>query len=121
MVAAALAAFRASADTRWLEVGRIAFEWFTGRNDAQLALYDPQTGGCHDGLSVDRVNMNQGAESTLAYLSARIQTEALELLTLSVRPKGSISSKRKPLEGAATGITGLSGRRAPSGTPYLNS
>jgi hypothetical protein len=38
-----------------------------GRNDLGFALYDSSTGGCSDGLHVDRVNENQGAESTLAF------------------------------------------------------
>ena len=45
-----------------------AFEWFHGSNDLGLALYDAQSGGCRDGLHIDRVNQNQGAESTLAFL-----------------------------------------------------
>ena len=44
-----------------------AFEWFLGRNDLGLPLYDSSTGGCGDGLHHDRVNENQGAESTLAF------------------------------------------------------
>ena len=51
----------------WHEEARLAFEWFLGRNDLGLPLYNPTTGGCCDGLHVDRVNLNQGAESTLAY------------------------------------------------------
>jgi hypothetical protein len=47
-----------------------AFEWFLGRNDLNLAVYDPTTGGCRDGLHPDRANENQGAESTLAFLQA---------------------------------------------------
>jgi glycosyltransferase involved in cell wall biosynthesis len=75
MVSASLAAYEVSGDRSWLDASRIAFEWFHGRNDLGLALYDPGSGGCRDGLSIDRVNRNQGAESTLAYLSARVQME----------------------------------------------
>lgn len=46
----------------------ICHEWFLGKNDLKVPLYDPETGGCCDGLESDRVNRNQGAESTLAYL-----------------------------------------------------
>ena len=38
------------------------------------ALYDPSSGG-FDGLHPDRVNGNQGAESTLAYLLSRLAFE----------------------------------------------
>jgi hypothetical protein len=46
-----------------------AFEWFLGWNDIGLELYSPNTGGCWDGLLADRINSNQGAESTLAFLA----------------------------------------------------
>jgi len=67
MVAACLEAFRATGETTWSKEARRAFEWFLGRNDLGLPLYDPGTGGCGDGLHCDRVNENQGAESTLAF------------------------------------------------------
>ena len=44
-----------------------AFEWFLGRNDLGVPLYDSTTGGCSDGLHADRINENQGAESSLAF------------------------------------------------------
>ena len=57
---------------------RSAFEWFLGRNDLGLELYDAATGGCRDGLHVDRVSQNQGAESTLAFLLALAEMKLLE-------------------------------------------
>ena len=47
-------------------------------NDLGLALYDPGTGGCRDGLHVDRLSQNQGAESTLAFLLSLAETRALQ-------------------------------------------
>jgi len=70
MVLAALDAQQISGDERWLVEARRAFDWFLGRNDLRLPLYDSSTGGCCDGLEVDRVNQNQGAESTLAFMLA---------------------------------------------------
>ncbi len=67
-VSACLAAYRATADGCWYEQAQSAFDWFIGRNDLGLELYSPEGGGCCDGLHVDRVNGNQGAESTLAFL-----------------------------------------------------
>jgi glycosyltransferase involved in cell wall biosynthesis len=67
-VSACLEAFRATADIWWYEQAQRAFDWFIGWNDLGLELYSPETGGCLDGLHVDRVNRNQGAESTLAFL-----------------------------------------------------
>jgi len=77
-VSACLEAYRSTNDVFWHDQARMAFEWFLGRNDLGLALYDPKTGGCCDGLHVDRVNANQGAESTLAYLIALAEMELLE-------------------------------------------
>jgi hypothetical protein len=77
-VSACLEAFRATRDPAWHEHARTAFEWFLGRNDLGLPLYNPKTGGCCDGLHMDRVNENQGAESTLAYLIALSEMKLLE-------------------------------------------
>jgi len=67
-VSACLEAYRATSDVWWYEHAQRAFDWFIGWNDLGSELYSPETGGCHDGLHVDRVNGNQGAESTLAFL-----------------------------------------------------
>jgi glycosyltransferase involved in cell wall biosynthesis len=67
MVSACLEAFRATQDVMWSREAKRAFEWFLGRNDLGLPLYDSTTGGCGDGLHHDRVNENQGAESSLAF------------------------------------------------------
>jgi len=68
MASACLEAYRATSDVWWYEQAQCAFDWFLGWNDLGLELYSPKTGGCRDGLHVDRVNRNQGAESTLAFL-----------------------------------------------------
>jgi hypothetical protein len=77
-VAACIEAYHATDDSAWLQESRLAFEWFLGGNDLGLDLYDPKTGGCHDGLQQDRVNANQGAESTLAFLLALGEMKLLE-------------------------------------------
>ena len=57
----------------------MSYRWFIGNNDLGLSLYDPTTGGCADGLHSDGVNLNQGAESTLAYwISHMVVEESLE-------------------------------------------
>ncbi len=68
MVSACLEAYRATSDLWWYDKAQRAFDWFIGWNDLGLELCSPKTGGCRDGLHVDRVNRNQGAESTLAFL-----------------------------------------------------
>ncbi len=78
MVSACLEAARISRDKRWRNEARRAFEWFLGRNDLNLPIYDPKTGGCRDGLHPDRPNENQGAESTLAFLQASLELRLSE-------------------------------------------
>jgi glycosyltransferase involved in cell wall biosynthesis len=67
-VSACLEAYRATSESWWYEQAERAFDWFIGWNDLGLELYSAKTGGCRDGLHMDRVNRNQGAESTLAFL-----------------------------------------------------
>ncbi len=78
MVSACHEAFRATHDPSWSREAKRAFEWFLGRNDLGLALYDFSAGGCSDGLHADRVNENQGAESTLAFHLALAEMHAAE-------------------------------------------
>ena len=88
-VSACIEAYHATGDMFWVKEARRAFEWFLGRNDLGLALYDPGTGGCRDGLQVDRVSQNQGAESTLAFLLALAEMQALQnTLTSFKEPAG---------------------------------
>jgi len=77
-VSACIEAYHATGDRFWVAEARRAFEWFLGRNDLGMALYDPGTGGCRDGLHVDRLSQNQGAESTLAFLLALAEEQALQ-------------------------------------------
>ncbi len=72
MLEAALAALRATRDRKWAAVAQRCFDWFLGANDLGIPVYDPATGGCYDGLHADRLNQNQGAESTLAWLLSLI-------------------------------------------------
>lgn len=78
MVSACLEAYKISGDKRWHKEARRAFEWFLGRNDLSIPIYDPTTGGCRDGLHPDRPNQNQGAESTLAFLQALMELRLAE-------------------------------------------
>lgn len=52
-----------------------AFNWFLGNNRLHQIIYNPCTGGCYDGLEKSHVNLNQGAESTVSYLMARLTVE----------------------------------------------
>ncbi len=73
MVSACLEALRVTRQRRWFNEAQKAFDWFLGRNDVGLSLYDPATGGCYDALHPQRVNENQGAEATLAFLLALVE------------------------------------------------
>jgi glycosyltransferase involved in cell wall biosynthesis len=53
----------------------ISFNWFLGANHLHQIIYNPCTGGCYDGLEENYVNLNQGAESTVSYLMARLTVE----------------------------------------------
>ena len=79
MVSACLEARRLTNDERWLRYARRSFGWFLGQNHAQRSLYDAATGGCRDGLHPDRMNENQGAESTLAFQLALLEMRSSEL------------------------------------------
>lgn len=54
---------------------KLSFEWFLGKNDLNLPLFDPETNGCNDGLEEVAVNRNQGAESTISYLMSWLIVE----------------------------------------------
>jgi glycosyltransferase involved in cell wall biosynthesis len=77
-VSASLTAQEITGDERWGARAQTAFDWFIGRNDLRLSLYDAATGGCRDGLHPDRCNQNQGAESTLSFLLALLEIRHAE-------------------------------------------
>jgi hypothetical protein len=70
-------AYAASGDERWKRGVESAVGWFLGENDGHIRLYDPGTGGGYDGLLPHGHSENQGAESTLALISALQQGIAL--------------------------------------------
>lgn len=87
LVSACLEAWRQTGDAEWYTHAEWAFGWFLGRNDLGLPLYDATTGGCYDGLHPDRVNKNQGAESTLAFLHSLLELrEAQRVMALATEP-----------------------------------
>ncbi len=62
-------------DEQYKQKMEIAFSWFLGNNHLNQIIYNPCTGGCYDGLEENYVNLNQGAESTVSYLMARLTIE----------------------------------------------
>lgn len=62
-----------------------SFNWFLGNNHLNQIIYNPTTGGCYDGLEKNYVNLNQGAESTVSYLMARLCIEKANLDLIPVK------------------------------------
>jgi glycosyltransferase involved in cell wall biosynthesis len=81
-VSACVQAYVLTNGQSWLGEASCAFRWFLGENDLQVSLYDATTGGCRDGLHPDRVNENQGAESTLSFLMALLDMQGVEVASL---------------------------------------
>jgi glycosyltransferase involved in cell wall biosynthesis len=75
-ISACLVAYKVTHEEFWRTEARHVFAWFLGTNDLRVPLYDATTGGCRDGLHPDRVNENQGAESTLSFLMALLDSQA---------------------------------------------
>lgn len=73
LVEACLSAAQITGERRWADHAWRCFRWFVGDNDLGVPLYNPDTGGCHDGLERHGPNQNQGAESTLAYALSVLQ------------------------------------------------
>ena len=73
---------------------RTAFEWFLGRNYLNQIVHNPVSGGCYDGLEKDNPNLNQGAESTVCYLIARLVLEKYQKQDSFIRKVPSIEEKQ---------------------------
>jgi glycosyltransferase involved in cell wall biosynthesis len=79
MVDACIEAYHVTREEEWARHAQKAFYWFLGENDLRTALVDFTTGGCRDGLHPDRVNENQGAESTLAWLMSLLLMQDIQM------------------------------------------
>ncbi len=66
-------AYCATSEERYYRMAHLAFQWFLGRNSIGKTVYDERTGGCHDGITPDGVNLNMGAESLLAFFLAYLR------------------------------------------------
>jgi glycosyltransferase involved in cell wall biosynthesis len=84
MVQTLTLAYEISKKEEYKEKAITAFHWFLGNNSLRQMIYNEDTGGCHDGLGEFSINLNQGAESTISYLMARLTLEnkAIDLINL---------------------------------------
>jgi glycosyltransferase involved in cell wall biosynthesis len=83
MIGASLEAYECTQREEWMQLASTCFNWYLGKNDQHIQLYDYATGGCRDGLEAEGVNENQGAESTLSYLSSLLAIYNLRGLTVN--------------------------------------
>jgi glycosyltransferase involved in cell wall biosynthesis len=81
MIGASIEAYECTEREEWVQLALTCFNWFLGKNDQKMKLYDHTGGGCRDGLMSDGVNENQGAESTLSYLCSLLALYNLRGLT----------------------------------------
>lgn len=79
--------YNAFKEEKYLQQMKMAFNWFLGDNHLHQIIYNPATGGCYDGLEDQYVNLNQGAESTVSYLMARLTMEKQLKETISKKVK----------------------------------
>lgn len=77
MVQTLLVAWQTTGKQRYRKLALDTFQWFLGKNHLNQMVYDESTGGCYDGLGQQTLNLNQGAESTISYLLARLALEEL--------------------------------------------
>ena len=73
-----ITAYQVTKKKIYLHKARLAFDWFLGKNHLNQMIYDEATGGCYDGLGKYSINFNQGAESTISYLLARLAMEKVK-------------------------------------------
>jgi len=100
LVDACIEAYHVTREDYWIEQAKKAFYWFLGENDIRTPVYDFTTGGCRDGLHPDRLNENQGAESTLAWLMSLLQMQDLQMeLSLAEIP-GEKPAEKRPVRKA---------------------
>jgi glycosyltransferase involved in cell wall biosynthesis len=88
-IAACLSAWRADDDAEWKAMATKVFSWFLGNNDLSIALVDPETGSCRDGLHPDRANENRGGESVVCYLLGL--AEIRQLARVSINPTNPVA------------------------------
>lgn len=70
MIMACREAFQVTGRKDFRDMAQMALAWYQGKNVHNLHLYDPETGGCYDGLTPVGLNQNQGGEALISLLLA---------------------------------------------------
>jgi len=78
MVQTLSVAYDITKENRYMKLAIEVFHWFLGKNSLNQEVYNTLTGGCHDGIGENSLNMNQGAESSISYLLARLSLQILK-------------------------------------------
>jgi hypothetical protein len=73
-------AFTLTGNPDWSARVVLALDWFEGRNDSAAVMWDSHSGGGYDGLRADGPNTNEGAESTLAFVSTLQRARAARMV-----------------------------------------
>lgn len=79
-----LVAYDVAGDREMLELARLSFAWYSGKNSCGKSLIDGETGGCCDGITSDGINQNQGAESIVGYCMANFSIERFKAVDSSL-------------------------------------
>jgi len=79
IVEAAAEAFKITGEEKYLDAAQTAFEWFHGKNTQNVTLYNAKKDTCHDGVTPNGLNQNQGAESTLSYYMAYLTLRSIDV------------------------------------------
>jgi len=67
-VLAHLEAYDVTTEKKYLQKAKKCHAWYEGVNSKGISLIDEESGGCHDGLTRDGLNLNMGAESLVSYV-----------------------------------------------------
>lgn len=97
LIDACIEAYHVTRERHWIDQAQKVFHWFLGDNDLRMPLYDFTTGGCRDGLHADRVNENQGAESTLAWLMSLLLMQDLQMEQTLSEPPADKATEQRPV------------------------
>lgn len=95
MIDACMEAYECTHCEDWIQLASNCFNWYLGKNDQQIPLYDHAGGGCRDGLTANGVNENQGAESTLSCLHSLLAIQGRRGLTRNVQRVVGVDFKRR--------------------------